>query len=331
MDKKITIIGGSGFVGTNLCKHLKKLDIPFEILDLKKSSTFPEQTTVVDIRDKNSLKRKISGSVVVHLAAVHSDNIKDKKSYFNTNVEGTRNIINECKSSNVRKIIFTSSVAVYGFAPPETSENGEIRPFNEYGTTKFLAEEELRKWYLKDKTNLSLLIIRPTVIFGEGNRGNVYNLLSQIESKRFLMIGNGENKKSIAYVGNFVPFLYLCIVKKLSFGVFNYVDKPDMSMNNFVQHTKRCLNLGDKVGLRIPFILGMLIGKIADIYAFSLKKKTVISSIRIQKFCATSSFKSNKSDLGSFSPPFSLKSALRRTIKYEFLENNHDKEIFFTE
>ena len=52
-----------------------------------------------------------------------------------------------------------------------------------------------------------MTIIRPTVIFGEKNRGNVYNLLKQIASGKFLMIGKGQNRKSMAYVGNVVAFI----------------------------------------------------------------------------------------------------------------------------
>ena len=53
---------------------------------------------------------------------------------------------------------------------------------------------------------MSLIIVRPTVIFGEGNRGNVYNLFKQIASNKFLMVGDGNNKKSLAYIGNVVAF-----------------------------------------------------------------------------------------------------------------------------
>ena len=59
-------------------------------------------------------------------------------------------------------------------------------------------------WHAKgDK---SLIIVRPTVIFGEGNRGNVFNLLNQIASGKFFMVGKGENKKSMAYIHNIVAF-----------------------------------------------------------------------------------------------------------------------------
>ena len=65
------------------------------------------------------------------------------------------------------------------------------------------------------------------MIFGEGNRGNVFNLLNQIASSKFLMIGRGENKKSMAYIENIVAFLETCILTDQKYGVYNYVDTPD--------------------------------------------------------------------------------------------------------
>ena len=214
MTKRITVIGGSGFVGTNLCRLLAMKQQEFEIIDLKMSSQFPKKCKIADVRDAETLRKTITGDVVVNLAAVHRDDVRDKSDYQMTNVIGAENIAMVCEEKSIEKIVFTSSVAVYGFAEPGTDENGVINPFNEYGRTKFAAEEKLRDWYLKN--NSSLIIVRPTVIFGEGNRGNVFNLLKQIASGRFLMVGNGENKKSMAYVANVVAFLEACIATKKS-------------------------------------------------------------------------------------------------------------------
>ena len=53
--------------------------------------------------------------------------------------------------------------------------------------------------------------MRPTVIFGEGNRGNVYNLLNQIANGKFMMIGSGDNQKSMSYIGNIIAFIKFMI------------------------------------------------------------------------------------------------------------------------
>ena len=78
----------------------------------------------------------------------------------------------------VKNLIFTSSVAIYGFAPADTDESGEPNYFNDYGRTKYMAEQIYKEWQLEDPDNRTLVIVRPTVIFGEGNRGNVFLIFS---------------------------------------------------------------------------------------------------------------------------------------------------------
>ena len=162
MKKKITVIGGAGFIGTNLCRKLSQQDQDFEIIDLKISRQFPDKSKIGDVRDLKSLQETVTGDLVVNLAALHRDDVNDQSAYWRTNVDGAENVARVCSEKNINKIVFTSSVAVYGFAAPGTNEAGSINPFNEYGRTKFLAEEKLRLW-LSNADN-SLIIVRPTVV-----------------------------------------------------------------------------------------------------------------------------------------------------------------------
>lgn len=326
----ITVIGGSGFVGTNFCQLLADHQMPFEIVDLKESRRFPERCKIGDVRDLDSLRATVTGDIVVNLAAVHRDDIRDKSEYTRTNVLGAENTAKICTEKGIRKIVFTSTVAVYGFAEPGTGEDGQINPFNEYGRTKFAAEEKLRAWRDLDEDN-ALLIIRPTVIFGEGNRGNVYNLLNQIASGRFVMVGNGRNKKSMAYIGNVTSFLKACVSSTQRYGVYNYVDTPDMDMNTLVTQVRKTLANKDGVGPRLPYWLGLVLGYVADGIARVTGKTLPVSSIRVQKFCASTAFSSGKNDLDSFEAPFALAEGIERTLNSEFISPDPEREIFFTE
>jgi nucleoside-diphosphate-sugar epimerase len=327
--KKITVIGGSGFVGTNLCRHLESKQQDFEIIDLKMSKQFPEKCKIADVRDLDSLRKTISGDVVVLLAAVHRDDVKDKFEYQKTNINGAKNVTLCCEEKGIRKIIFTSTVAVYGFATPGTDETGAIKPFNEYGRTKFAAEEKLREWYSRDGN--SLIIVRPTVIFGEGNRGNVYNLFNQIALGKFIMIGKGYNKKSMAYISNFVSFLDTCIKSEKKYALINYVDTPDLTMNQLVSHVRSKLTGSDGVGVRVPYWLGLFIGYSADISSLFHKKRLPISAIRVKKFVTESEFASSKCELDDFTAPFELIDGIQRTIESEFISPDPKREIFYTE
>jgi nucleoside-diphosphate-sugar epimerase len=327
---KVSVVGGSGFVGTNFCRLLADHQIPFEIIDLKESRSFPEKCKIGDVRNLDSLRETVHGDVVVNLAAVHRDDIRDKSEYGRTNVLGAENVARICTEKGIRKIVFTSTVAVYGFAEPGTGEEGAINPFNEYGRTKFHAEEKLRNWQDSDDRN-ALLIVRPTVIFGEGNRGNVYNLLNQISSGHFVMVGSGKNKKSMAYIGNITAFLKACLSSEQRYGVYNYIDTPDVDMNTLVAQVRQILAGKQGVGLRLPYWLGLVIGYIAEGFSRVTGKSLPVSSIRVRKFCASTQFTSKKDQLDGFEAPYGLAEGIERTLHSEFISPDPSREVFFTE
>lgn len=316
-------------MGTNLCRQLSLKQQDFEIIDLKMSNQFPEKCKIADVRDQDSLRKTITGDIVVNLAAVHRDDVRDQSEYQRTNVDGAENVASVCAEKGIDKIVFTSTVAVYGFAEPGTDESGTINPFNEYGRTKFEAEEKLRKWQAQGEN--SLIIVRPTVIFGEGNRGNVFNLLNQIASGKFLMIGKGENKKSMAYIGNIVAFLETCVATEQKYGVFNYVDTPDLAMNELVSQVRFKLTGKKGVGLRLPYWMGLMLGYAADLAANLSGQTLAVSSIRVKKFTSSTEFKSAKGSLDNFSAPFDLSEGLRLTLHSEFIEPDSNREVFYTE
>lgn len=329
MTKKITVIGGSGFVGTNLCRQLQLMQQDFEIIDIKVSNKFSDKCKYGDVRDIQSLRDGISGDLIINLAAVHRDNTPDTSEYHRTNVDGAKNIISVCNEMGIHKIIFTSTVAVYGFATPGTDETGIIKPFNKYGQTKFEAEECFRAW--QREGNNSLIIVRPTVIFGEGNRGNVFNLLNQIALGRFVMIGRGENKKSMAYIANVVAFLEACIETNQRYGLYNYVDTPNLKMNELVELVRNKLHNKTGTGIQVPYLLALFFGNLADLVSIIVKRNFLISSIRVKKFASSTEFLSSKASLNDFQAPYELREGLLRTLESEFISPSPDREIFFTE
>lgn len=233
-------------------------------------------------------------------------------------------------SNGIDAIVFTSSVAIYGFAEPNTGEDGIPNYFNEYGKTKLAAEQVYLQWQAGDPQNRSLTIVRPTVIFGPGNRGNVYNLLKQISGGRFAMFGDGRNVKSMAYVENVAKFLVQCIREKPGVHVYNYVDKPDLSMNELVQIVRKTLFNKTGVGPRLPRSFGFAMGLGFDLVAFLTRRSFPVSSIRVKKFMATTQFSSAVPETG-FKAPYTLAEGLEKTLRYEFLEDNRDKPTYETE
>lgn len=327
-DEKIAIIGGAGFVGSSLVKQLKASNITFSIFD--KNIVEPE-INFLDVTKPETLTSLQGFSQIINLAAEHRDDVKPKSKYYDVNVQGAQNVVDIAKKYSISKIIFTSSVAVYGFAPNDTNEDGEINYFNEYGRTKYLAEKIYREWQLEDPQARTLVILRPTVIFGEGNRGNVYNLLSQIHRKKFIMLGNGENKKSMAYIENVSSCILYYSKISSGFHLCNYIDKPDLSMNQLVSFTRSVLFKKDNVGIRLPSSAGLVAGYLMDFIAIIMRRNFNISSVRVKKFIGITQFSSSKLSETSFAPPYSLKEGLSRTLTYEFLEDNSKQKTFDTE
>jgi nucleoside-diphosphate-sugar epimerase len=328
---KICIIGGSGFVGNRLINLIKD-NYEIKIIDKKLSKSYPELSVLCDIRNIGCLREVLNGyEIVVHLAAEHTDDVSPFSLYYDVNVQGTKNILEVMDINNIHNLIFTSSVAIYGLNKSNPDEDFPADPFNHYGKSKWQAEEALRDWYEKDPNNRSLTIIRPAVIFGERNRGNVYNLLNQIASGTFIMIGKGMNIKSMVYIENIAAFLKQCIeTMKPSYRLYNYVDKPDLNMNDLVRQVE--ISLNKKIpSLRLPYWLGYLGGFSFDLLARLTGKKYPISTVRIKKFCATTQFDSVAVHRTGFIAPYSISEGLHRTLQYEFLLPVKDQVVYTSE
>ena len=326
----ITLIGGSGFVGTRLIELLKD-EYQIRNIDKRESHFHNDITVTGDVRDQTSVSRHLAGAdLVVLLAAEHRDDVSPVSLYYDVNVGGMRNVLEAMETNGVKRIVFTSSVAVYGLNKKSPDENHPADPFNHYGKSKWQAEQVLRQWY-ETHPDWNINILRPTVIFGERNRGNVYNLLKQISGGKFLMVGKGKNKKSMAYVGNIVSFIRFLIEQKpTGYNVYNYVDKPDFDMNELVSHVGNVL--GKPIpSTHLPYWLGMCGGYGFDLLARLTGKKLSVSSVRVKKFCATTRVDAAKAHASGFKAPYTLEEGLERTLRFEFVDSPQDDIIFKSE
>lgn len=331
---KVTFIGGSGFVGTRLIELLKEDSTNYskiKNIDLLQSHFHPEVTEIGDVRDQACMDEKLQDTdCVILLAAQHRDDVHPTSLYYETNVGGMEKTLKAMEKNGVKRIVFYSSVAVYGLNKKNPNEEHPADPFNHYGKSKWQAEVVLQEWY-KTHPDWNINIIRPTVIFGERNRGNVYNLLKQIASGKFLMVGNGNNKKSMAYVGNIVAFTkFLMENKTTGYNVYNYIDKPDFNMNELVGHVSKVLNKHIPT-THFPYWLGMLGGYGFDLLAKITGKKLTVSSVRVKKFCATTEFDATKVKETGFKAPYTLGEGLARTLEFEFIHDASNGITFKTE
>lgn len=315
----IGLVGGAGFIGTRLGKRLLDSGYKVRIVDKVKGQWPDELYVHGDVTDVCCLRTALTGcDTIYNLAAEHRDDVDPPSLYWDVNVKGADNICSIAQELGINRVIFVSSVAVYGLGKAVKDEGTPPRPFNEYGRSKLCAEQVHIRWQQADPTRRSLAIVRPTVVFGEGNRGNVYNLLKLIATGRFIMVGDGKNKKSMAYVENVAAFLEFVLRLGPGLHLFNYADKPDMEMAQLVNLVRQELGINGRPILRIPYVVGYMGGLALDLISRASGRKLPISSIRIRKFCSQTKFDSAKVSAIGFKPPYTLIDGLRRTIHFDF-------------
>ena len=133
------------------------------------------------------------------------------------------------------------------------------------------------------------------------------------------MVGKGLNRKSMGYVLNLTKFLVDLLKFPPGQFVYNYADKPDLSMNELIQIFYNTIGGNHRVNLRIPYPIGLIGGYCCDILAKVTGKTYPISSIRIKKFCADTVINTDKLLQTGFTPSYTLTEGLSRMIKSEFL------------
>lgn len=307
---KIAITGGSGFIATRLIKNLEEAGHICTIIDIRHEKP-------VDILDLPALTAALQGhDAIYHLAAEHRDDVFPRSRYYDVNVTGTRNVTQAADTNGITRLIFTSSFAVYGLDAKTPDEHSTPAPFNDYGQSKLEGEEVLQNW-AKTNPDANLTIVRPVVVFGEGNRGNVYTLINQVASRKFLMIGKGENRKSMAYVGNVAAFLQYCLNEEKLVQIYNYADTPDYSMNKLMAVI--CEKIGfEKPSFALPKPVGLMAGYTFDALARITGKKFPISAVRVEKFCADTTSSAEKARRAGFIAPYTLADGIERMINYDF-------------
>jgi len=314
---KIAITGGAGFIGSKLAEMLAAAGHELIIIDLKRSEQFPEVSHIINVTDEAALTKALKGvDVIYNLAAEHRDDVRPIQKYYDVNVGGAKALVAAAKANNIKTIIFTSTVAVYGLDAGESRESDTPAPFNDYGKSKLQAEEVFNAWQTKTPDS-TLVAMRLVATFGPGNRGNVYTLMNQIERGKFVMVGNGRNKKSVAYLDNVAGFLQHCLSLKQGAHLYNYADKPDLNMRDMVRDIRAALGL-DGLGPRVPYIIGLSGGMTFDVAAKLTGKTFPISAIRVKKFCANTVVNADKLAQTGYKAPHTLSEGIKIMMEHEF-------------
>ncbi len=317
MKHTILLTGNAGFIGTYLTKLLLKEGNFVKGLDIQPRKDLLQNFIQIDgniLNNKVVRQNLIDVDTVIHLAAEHKDFGISKEEYFQVNEQGTKVLLEEASRAGVKKFIFYSSVAVYG-AQSGTTEETVPNPNNYYGSSKLAAEKAVIKWAEENK-NRTAIIIRPTVVFGANSKANIFRLIRQICDGRFIMVGNGGNIKSIAYVENLVEATYF-LMNKCSVGthIFNYADEPHLSTKELVFLIKKISGRKSNT-IHIPLNLALAGGYLFDAFGKITGYDFPVTAARMRKFVMPTFHKAKKIREFGFMPKYSIEEGLKQHIDW---------------
>lgn len=329
---KILVTGGSGFIGSYFLERLAEEGHELVILDLVEP---PERTPrhtyhKGDIRDRAALGRAMAGCErVIHLAAAHHDFGIEHDTYFSVNEHGSRVVCEVMDDLGVRDVTFYSTVAVYGDAPEPHHEEAEKQPNSPYGASKLAGEGIFREWTEKGDGR-RCLVIRPTVTFGPRNFANMYSLIRQVHSGRYLEFGPGENIKSLSYVENTVDATLFLLAKqeRPAFDVYNYIDKPDLTSRQITHAVYLSLNK-KAPGFTLPMWAGLLLALPFDIAIALTGKNLPISSARLKKlYEVQTKFEADKLLAAGYTPKVPLTEGIDRMVRWYLAEGRTQRAVW---
>lgn len=216
----MAVTGADGFIGKALCDELVLRGFKVRRLVRKRTSIVENSIAVGNIGGSTDWSEALKGvKFVIHCAGrAHKMNDKSdaRHLYYETNLEGTRQLVNAALKEGVQRFIFLSSIKVNG--EKNFFENNRPVPFSpfdlpspedDYGLSKWETEKML--WNKTKDTSLDLVIIRPPLVYGKGVKGNFLKLIKASVRGGIFPFGLIENKRSFVALSNLIDLLIICI------------------------------------------------------------------------------------------------------------------------
>ncbi len=254
--KKYLVTGGSGFIGLNLVKKLLERREKVLALDNFISPNIKEfyknpyfKFLKVDITKKAEIEKAINGvDYIFHQAAVSSveDSFLNPEKTFEINIIGTLNILQAARKYRIKKVIFASSVLVYGQSSKLLNENMSPNPNSPYALSKYAGEKLCQ--IFSANYNLPTVCLRYFNVYGPGqsfNSGTVIPFLvnSFLENKRPKIFGNGKQIRDFVFVEDVVRANLKAIASKFERGeIFNVASEEPTSILELIEILNRILS-----------------------------------------------------------------------------------------
>ncbi len=315
---KILIIGSEGFISGFMMTALQGKGHDVRGMDIGRAKE--ERGEYVfhkgDIMDAGDIMSAAQGvDLVINLAAKHHDFGIPREDFFFINEKGTQILLSCLAKLGIKKHIFYSSVAVYGTVPECTSEETRINPMNDYGESKLAAEKMISGW-VKEDPSREVIVIRPTVIYGPNNWANMYKLINSIYKRQFVMVGKGENIKTISYVENLIDATIFFMERmKPGMDIYNYADYPHLTSAKIIDVITDAMGRG-RFKFKIPLRPVLMVTGIVDFVAKITGINFSITANRINKFNMVTWHGAEKLRNLGFKQRIEVEEGLRRMVEW---------------
>ncbi|WP_422082723.1 NAD-dependent epimerase/dehydratase family protein [Ulvibacterium sp.] len=303
MTKLAIIFGGSGYIGKQLLSHLLECSNfrKFYVCDIKPLIGFENfvndgRVVYVPMDVRKSIEMKIDnynedGSWIFNFAAVHREPGHEYREYFDTNIPGAKNVADFACKNKIKNILFTSSIAPYGRSLDERTEKSPLYPETAYGVSKAIAERIHQEW-LAEQRERKLIIVRPSVIFGPNDPGNVYRMIKSLRKGTFVLPNGGNIIKGYGYVYGLVESMLFVMNQKRRLVIYNYAENPLVPLKEMVSIAKKelgynrpTIKLSVKLLAFVAFFIqkGLkLLGKTSDVHPVRVRKAGFPTNIKPQ-------------------------------------------------
>ena len=317
---KILVTGGTGFTGHHLCKRLSNdgLAVRALVRDLKRAHDLQQwgvEPVLGDMRDRYSLVKATLGvDLIYNIAAVYRQENVNRKELWDTNVQGTKNILEAAIDAGVQRFVHVSTVGVHGHIEnPPANENSPYAPGDHYQESK-LEGELIAQRYMNEGA-IPITIVRPSGVYSPGDT-RFLKLFKAIKRGMFVMIGSGEVLYHMIYIDDLIDGILLCGTKNEAIGKI-YI----LGGENYVTLNRLVEIIADVLGVNsprahIPFTPVYCAGIFCELICKSLGINPPLYRRRVDFFRKSRAFDISRAKLElGFQPKTDLKTGIHLTAK----------------
>ena len=311
--RKAIVFGGAGFIGCHLLKRLAAEQVYDKLhsVDIVAPRFSVPGVDLVHFDIRQPIPPKLCGEGpfdIYNLAAVHTTPGHEDWEYFWTNVHGATNVCRFASEIGAERILFTSTMMVYGPTEAPKDEEAVLEPVNAYGRSKILAEGIHSLWQAERPQSRRLTVVRPGVIYGLEERGNFTRLSQALKGRRFFFPGRTDTIKACGYVEDLVSSMLYMQERNEAVTLYNFCH-PERYTIADICTTFASVGGYPKPRFVIPFwVLGLAAFGFEVLSALGLKSD--INRARVRKLYESTNMVPRRLPEAGFAYAYDLKSGL---------------------